>query len=140
MHWSRGQLNLTEYEDSSANTKYFMKENTLSVYVRSANVSQKALEQGAHCHILYFVMPPYDGAQAPAGATTAFWLQPKEQDYDAPEDQPSDYSYLPLSYQLKKKGGAFENQYVSTTKLSPGKIHWVRLQYKKLDAPISFNP
>ena len=140
VHWSRGQLNLTEYEDSSLNTKNFMKENTLSVYVRSANVSQKALEQGAHCHMLYFVMPPYDGAQAPAGATTAFWLQPKEQDSDAPEDQPSDYSYLPLSYQLKKKGGAFENQYVSTTKLSPGKIHWVRLQYKKLDAPIPFKP
>lgn len=140
VHWSRGQLNLTEYEDSSLNTKNFMKENTLSVYVRSANVSQKALEQGAHCHILYFVMPPYDGAKAPAGATTAFWLQPKEQDSDAPEDQPSDYSYLPLSYQLKKKGGAFENQYVSTTKLSPGKIHWVRLQYKKLDAPIPFKP
>ena len=140
VHWSRGQLDLTEYEDSSLNTKNFMKENTLSVYVRSANVSQKALEQGAHCHILYFVMPPYDGAQAPAGATTAFWLQPKEQDSDAPEDQPSDYSYLPLSYQLKKKGGAFENQYVSTTKLSPGKIHWVRLQYKKLDEPIPFKP
>ena len=140
VHWSRGQLDLTEYEDNALNYKYFMKENTLSVYVRSANVSQKALEQGAHCHILYFVMPPYDGKKAPAGATTAFWLQPKEQDYDAPEDQPSDYSYLPLSYQLKKKGGAFENQYVSTTKLSPGKIHWVRLQYKKLDAPIPFNP
>ena len=140
VHWSRGQLNLTEYEDSSLNTKYFMKENTLSVYVRSANVSQKALEQGAHCHILYFVMPPYDGAQAPAGATTAFWLQPKEQDKDDPADQPSDYSYLPLSYQLKKKGGTFESQYVSRTSLSPGKIHWVRLQYKKLDAPIPFNP
>lgn len=140
VHWSRGQLDLTEYEDNALNYKYFMKENTLSVYVRSANVSQKALEQGAHCHMLYFVMPPYDGASAPAGATTTFWLQPKEQDTDDPADQPSDYDYLPLSYQLKKKGGAFENQYVSRTSLSPGKIHWVRLQYKKLDAPIPFNP
>ena len=149
VHWSRGQLDLTEYEDSSLNTKNFMKENTLSVYVRSANVSQKALEQGAHCHILYFVMPPYDGAKAPAGATTAFWLQPRDQDKprsdyandnDFSADQPSDYSYLNLSYQLKKKGGQFENQYISTTKLSPGKIHWVRLQYKKLDTPIPFDP
>ena len=140
VHWSRGQLNLTEYEDSSLNTKNFMKENTLSVYVRSANVSQKALEQGAHCHMLYFVMPPYDGKKAPADAKTTFWLQPKEQDYDAPENQPSDYSYLKLSYQLKKKGGQFQNQYVSSTKLSPGKIHWVRLQYKKLDEPIKFDP
>ena len=140
VHWSRGQLNLTEYEDESLNSKSFMKKNTLSVYVRSANVSQKALEQGAHCHMLYFVMPPYDGAKAPAGATTAFWLQPKEQDHDDPADQPSDYDYLDLSYQLKKKGGTFQNQYVSRTPLSPGKIHWVRLQYKKLDAPIKFDP
>ena len=140
VHWSRGKLNLTEYEDESLNTKHFMKENTLSVYVRSANVSQEALEQGVHCHMLYFVMPPYDGKKAPADAKTTFWLQPKEQDYDDPADQPSDYDYLKLSYQLKKKGGTFQNQYVSRTPLSPGKIHWVRLQYKKLDAPIPFNP
>lgn len=140
VHWSRGQLDLTEYEDESLNTKHFMKENTLSVYVRSANVSQEALEQGVHCHMLYFVMPPYDGKKAPADAKTTFWLQPKEQDYDDPADQPSDYDYLKLSYQLKKKGGTFQNQYVSRTPLSPGKIHWVRLQYKKLDAPIPFNP
>lgn len=139
VHWSRGQLDLTEYEDSSLNTKYFMKKNTLSVYVRSY-VSQESLEQGAHCHMLYFVMPPYDGKKAPADAKTTFWLQPKEQDTDDLGEQPSDYSYLNLSYQLKKKGGQFQNQYVSTTKLSPGKIHWVRLQYKKLDTPISFDP
>lgn len=140
VHWSRGQLDLTEYEDNALNYKYFMKENTLSVYVRGASISTEDLDANKHCHMLYFVMPPYEGTSAPAGAKTTFWLQPKEQDYDAPEDQPSDYSYLPLSYQLKKKGGAFENQYVSTTKLSPGKIHWVRLQYKKLDEPIPFNP
>lgn len=139
VHWSRGQLDLTEYEDSSLNTKYFMKKNTLSVYVRSY-VSQEYLEQGAHCHMLYFVMPPYDGKKAPADAKTTFWLQPKEQDTDDLGEQPSDYSYLNLSYQLKKKGGTFQNQYVSRTKLSPGKIHWVRLQYKKLDAPIKFDP
>ena len=139
VHWSRGQLDLTEYEDSSLNTKYFMKKNTLSVYVRSY-VSQESLEQGAHCHMLYFVMPPYDGKKAPADAKTTFWLQPKEQDTDDLGEQPSDYSYLNLSYQLKKKGGAFENQYVSTTKLSPGKIHWVRLQYRQLDEPIKFDP
>lgn len=139
VHWSRGQLDLTEYEDSSLNTKYFMKKNTLSVYVRSY-VSQESLEQGAHCHMLYFVMPPYDGKKAPADAKTTFWLQPKEQDTDDLGEQPSDYSYLKLSYQLKKKGGQFQNQYVSTTKLSPGKIHWVRLQYKELDTPIKFDP
>ena len=139
VHWSRGQLDLTEYEDSSLNTKYFMKKNTLSVYVRSY-VSQESLEQGAHCHMLYFVMPPYDGKKAPADAKTTFWLQPKEQDTDDLGEQPSDYSYLKLSYQLKKKGGTFQNQYVSTTKLSPGKIHWVRLQYKELDTPIKFDP
>lgn len=150
VHWSRGRINLTEYQlDEFSDPKYFMKENTLSVYVRTANVSQKALEQGAHCHILYFVMPPYDDKPAPAGATTTFWLQPKDQDKprsdynndaDFAADQPSDYSYLDLSYQLKKKGGTFQNQYVSTTKLSPGKIHWVRLQYKKLATPIEFDP
>ena len=139
VHWSRGQLDLTEYEDSFLNTKYFMKKNTLSVYVRSY-VSQESLEQGAHCHMLYFVMPPYDGKKAPADAKTTFWLQPKEQDTDDLGEQPSDYSYLKLSYQLKKKGGQFQNQYVSTTKLSPGKIHWVRLQYKELDTPIKFDP
>lgn len=139
VHWSRGQLDLTEYEDESLNSKYFMKKNTLSVYVRSY-VSQESLEQGAHCHMLYFVMPPYDGKKAPADAKTTFWLQPKEQDTDDLGEQPSDYSYLNLSYQLKKKGGTFQNQYVSRTKLSPGKIHWVRLQYKKLDAPIKFDP
>ena len=139
VHWSRGQLDLTEYEDSSLNTKYFMKKNTLSVYVRSY-VSQESLEQGAHCHMLYFVMPPYDGKKAPADAKTTFWLQPKEQDTDDLGEQPSDYSYLNLSYQLKKKGGTFQNQYVSSTKLSPGKIHWVRLQYKELDTPIKFDP
>lgn len=139
VHWSRGQLDLTAYEDESLNSKYFMKKNTLSVYVRSY-VSQESLEQGAHCHMLYFVMPPYDGKKAPADAKTTFWLQPKEQDTDDLGEQPSDYSYLNLSYQLKKKGGEFQNQYVSRTKLSPGKIHWVRLQYKKLDTSIPFNP
>ena len=144
VNWSRGQIDLTEYssdpDPEALFDRFFMKENTLSVYVRTANVSQSDLEQNAHCHMLYFVMPPYDGASAPAGATTAFWLQPKKQESDTPEDQPSDYKYLPLSYQLKKKKGTFQNQYVSTTPLSPGKIHWVRLQYKKLDAPIPFNP
>ena len=139
VHWSRGQLDLTEYQTDSGYDRSFMKKNTLSVYVRSY-VSQKALEQGAHCHMLYFVMPPYDGKKAPADAKTTFWLQPKEQDTDDLGEQPSDYSYLNLSYQLKKKGGQFQNQYVSTTKLSPGKIHWVRLQYKELDTPIKFDP
>lgn len=141
VHWSRGQLDLTAYKSNPEfdEDRFFMKKNTLSVYVRSY-VSQKALEQGAHCHMLYFVMPPYDGKKAPADAKTTFWLQPKEQDTDDLGEQPSDYSYLNLSYQLKKKGGAFENQYVSTTKLSPGKIHWVRLQYKELDTPIKFDP
>ena len=149
VHWSRGQLYLTEYEDNVGNYKHFMKENTLSVYVRSAEVSQSDLEIGAHCHMLYFVMPPYEGTSAPAGAKTTFWLQPRVQskqkseynsDADFTADQPSDYKYLDLPYKLKKKNGTFQNQYVSTTPLSPGKIHWVRLQYKKLDAPIPFNP
>ena len=141
VHWSRGQLDLTAYKSNPEfdEDRFFMKKNTLSVYVRSY-VSQKALEQGAHCHMLYFVMPPYDGKKAPADAKTTFWLQPKEQDTDDLGEQPSDYSYLKLSYQLKKKGGQFQNQYVSTTKLSPGKIHWVRLQYKELDTPIKFDP
>ena len=141
VHWSRGQLDLTAYKSNPEfdEDRFFMKKNTLSVYVRSY-VSQKALEIGAHCHMLYFVMPPYDGKKAPADAKTTFWLQPKEQDTDDLGEQPSDYSYLKLSYQLKKKGGTFQNQYVSTTKLSPGKIHWVRLQYKELDTPIKFDP
>ena len=141
VHWSRGQLDLTAYKSNPEfdEDRFFMKKNTLSVYVRSY-VSQKALEIGQHCHMLYFVMPPYDGKKAPADAKTTFWLQPKEQDTDDLGEQPSDYSYLKLSYQLKKKGGQFENQYISTTKLSPGKIHWVRLQYKKLDTPIPFDP
>lgn len=153
VHWSRGQIDLTEYANDPdpflAEYFNYMKENTLSVYVRSANVSQSDLERGEHCHMLYFVMPPYDGASAPAGATTTFWLQPRVQSkqiskYDSDAafaaDQPSPYKYLPLSYKLKKKNGTFQNQYVSTTPLSPGKIHWVRLQYKKLDAPIPFDP
>lgn len=140
VHWSAGKVDLTYYETDSGDSRSFMKENTLSVYVRTANVSRNDLDENKHCHMLYFVMPPYDGAKAPAGATTAFWLQPKQQDYDDLGSQPSDYKYLPLSYQLKKKGGTFENQYISTTKLSPGKIHWVRLQYKKLDASIEFDP
>lgn len=148
VHWSRGELDLTEYEDASANYKYFMKKNTLSVYVRSASVTKEDLDKNSHCHILYFVMPPYDGKSAPAGATTAFWLQPRKvdtkDDYSSEQEfneaQPSDYSYLPLSYQLKKKGGEFQNQYISRTPLSPGKIHWVRLQYKELDTPIKFDP
>ena len=141
VHWSRGQLDLTAYKSNPEfdEDRFFMKKNTLSVYVRSY-VSQKALEIGQHCHMLYFVMPPYDGESAPADAKTTFWLQPKEQDTDDLGEQPSDYSYLNLSYQLKKKGGQFQNQYVSTTKLSPGKIHWVRLQYKELDTPIKFDP
>lgn len=141
VHWSRGQLDLTAYKSNPEfdEDRFFMKKNTLSVYVRSY-VSQKALEIGQHCHMLYFVMPPYDGKKAPADAKTTFWLQPKEQDTDDLGEQPSDYSYLNLSYQLKKKGGQFQNQYVSTTKLSPGKIHWVRLQYKELDTPIKFDP
>lgn len=141
VHWSRGQLDLTAYKSNPEfdEDRFFMKKNTLSVYVRSY-VSQKALEIGQHCHMLYFVMPPYDGAKAPADAKTTFWLQPKEQDTDDLGEQPSDYSYLNLSYQLKKKGGTFQNQYVSRTKLSPGKIHWVRLQYKELDTPIKFDP
>lgn len=149
VHWSRGQLDLTEYEDNALNYKYFMKENTLSVYVRGASISTEDLDANKHCHILYFVMPPYEGTSAPAGAKTTFWLQPRVQskqkseydsDADFTADQPSDYKYLDLSYKLKKKNGTFQNQYVSTTPLSPGKIHWVRLQYKKLDAPIEFNP
>lgn len=149
VHWSRGQLDLTEYEDNALNYKYFMKENTLSVYVRGASISTEDLDANKHCHMLYFVMPPYEGTSAPAGAKTTFWLQPRVQskqkseynsDADFTADQPSDYKYLDLPYKLKKKNGTFRNQYVSTTPLSPGKIHWVRLQYKKLDAPIPFNP
>lgn len=149
VHWSRGQLDLTEYEDNALNYKYFMKENTLSVYVRGASISTEDLDANKHCHMLYFVMPPYEGTSAPAGAKTTFWLQPRVQskqkseynsDADFTADQPSDYKYLDLPYKLKKKNGTFQNQYVSTTPLSPGKIHWVRLQYKKLDAPIPFNP
>lgn len=148
VHWSRGEIDLTEY-DNGLNSFYFMKENTLSVYVRGASISTEDLAANKHCHILYFVMPPYDGESAGAGATTTFWLQPRElkkpkEKYDSDnkfnEAQPSEYNYTDLSYQLKKKGGSFQYQYVSTTKLSPGKIHWVRLQYKKLDAPIKFNP
>lgn len=142
VHWSRGEIDLTaymSYPDLGYEDRFFMKKNTLSVYVREY-VNQKDLELGQHCHMLYFVMPPYDGKKAPADATTTFWLQPKEQDSEDPRDQPSDYKYLDLSYQLKKKGGQFQNQYVSTTKLSPGKIHWVRLQYKELDKPIKFDP
>ena len=93
-------------------------------------------------------MPPYDGESAPTNATTTFWLQLRnvetKDDYSSKADfleaQPSDYTYAKLSYQLKKKHGTFQNQYISRTKLSPGKIHWVRLQYKKLDTPISFDP
>lgn len=149
VHWSRGQLDLTEYEDNALNYKYFMKENMLSVYVRGASISTEDLDANKHCHMLYFVMPPYEGTSAPAGAKTTFWLQPRVQskqkseynsDADFTADQPSDYKYLDLPYKLKKKNGTFQNQYVSTTPLSPGKIHWVRLQYKKLDAPIPFNP
>ena len=149
VHWSRGEIDLTEYEDNALNYKYFMKENTLSVYVRGASISTEDLDANKHCHMLYFVMPPYEGTSAPAGAKTTFWLQPRVQskqkseynsDADFTADQPSDYKYLDLPYKLKKKNGTFQNQYVSTTPLSPGKIHWVRLQYKKLDAPIPFNP
>lgn len=149
VHWRKGNIDLTEYENETGGTNTFMKENTLSVFVRSSIVSEEDLKGNVHCHMLYFVMPPYDGNQAPADATTTFWIQPRELDnprsnYDNDkafaEDQPSGYSYAKLSYQLKKKGGTFENQYVSRTKLSPGKIHWVRLQYKKLDKPIIFDP
>ena len=153
VHWSRGKINLTEYtKDPEAffpQYHYYMKENTLSVYVRGASISTEDLDANKHCHMLYFVMPPYEGTSAPADAKTTFWLQPRVQskqkreynsDYEFNADQPSDYKYLDLSYKLKKKNGTFQNQYVSTTKLSPGKIHWVRLQYKKLDAPIPFNP
>lgn len=153
VHWSRGKINLTEYtkdpEDFFPQYHYYMKENTLSVYVRGASISTEDLDANKHCHMLYFVMPPYEGTSAPADAKTTFWLQPRVQskqkseydsDADFTADQPSDYKYLDLSYKLKKKNGTFQNQYVSTTPLSPGKIHWVRLQYKKLDAPIPFNP
>lgn len=135
VHWQKGNIDLTYYEGTGHDYS-FMKENTLSIYVRGSNVSKDDLEQNLHCHMLYFVMPPYDGKSAPADATTTFWLQPREVDTEGDEEQPSEYTYLNLSYQLKKKGGTFENQYVSRTKLSPGKIHWVRLQYKKLAKPI----
>ena len=93
-------------------------------------------------------MPPYDDEKAPEDPTTTFWLQLRnvetKDNYSSKDEfleaQPSDYTYDKLSYQLKKKGGTFQNQYVSRTKLSPGKIHWVRLQYKKLAKPIPFDP
>ena len=153
VHWSRGKIDLTAYKsdpDSYWEDRFFMKKNTLSVYMRGASISTEDLDANKHCHILYFVMPPYTDESVEAGATTTFWLQPrvqskKKREYDSDAEfnaaQPSEYKYTDLSYQLKKKGGTtFENQYVSTTKLSPGKIHWVRLQYKKLDTPISFDP
>ena len=59
---------------------------------------------------------------------------------NAAKNNPKGSTIQPGTYKLKKKNGTFQNQYVSTTPLSPGKIHWVRLQYKKLDAPIPFNP
>lgn len=148
VHWSRGEIDLTEY-DGTKNSHYYMKKNTLSVYVRGASISTEDLAANKHCHILYFVMPPYDGEVAQSGATTTFWLQPRElkkpkEKYDSDNDfneaQPSEYNYTDLSYRLKKKRGTFQNQYVSTTTLSPGKIHWVRLQYKKLATPIPFDP
>lgn len=148
VHWSRGEIDLTTYQTDSGEDRFFMKPNTLSVYVRDSNVSTYDLEDNSHCHILYFVMPPYDGESAPTNATTTFWLQLRnvetKDDYSSKADfleaQPSDYTYAKLSYQLKKKNGTFQNQYVSRTKLSPGKIHWVRLQYKKLAKPIIFDP
>ena len=87
-------------------------------------------------------MPPYEDEPAEADPTTTFWLQERELDNFSGDDEelPLPYSYAKLSYQLKKKHGTFQSQYVSKTPLSPGKIHWVRLQYKKLDTPISFDP
>ena len=154
VHWSRGKIDLTEYmkdpNDFLGIPYNYMKKNTLSVYMRGAGISRADLDENVHCHMLYFVMPPYDDEAVSANATTTFWLQNRVQskqksEYDSDaefnEEQPSEYKYTDLSYQLKKKGGTtFENQYVSTTKLSPGKIHWVRLQYKKLPKPIPFNP
>ena len=148
VHWSRGEIDLTQYQNDFGDDRFFMKPNTLSVYVRDSDVSTNDLEDNSHCHILYFVMPPYDGEAAPKDATTTFWLQLRnvetKDDYSSEEDflkeQPSAYTYAKLSYQLKKKHGTFQNQYVSRTKLSPGKIHWVRLQYKQLDTPTPFDP
>ena len=142
VHWSRGQIYLTDYQSDALEDRSFMKENTLSIYIRNSIVRKADLEAGTHCHILYFVMPPYEGEPADADAKTTFWLQERELDNFSGDDKelPLPYSYRDLSYQLKKKNGTFDNQYVSRTKLSPGKIHWVRLQYKKLDTPIEFDP
>lgn len=142
VHWSRGDVDLTAYQTEPGEDRSFMKENTLSIYIRNSIVRVADLEDRKHCHILYFVMPPYEDEPAEADPTTTFWLQERELDNFSGDDEelPLPYSYAKLSYQLKKKNGTFQNQYISKTKLSPGKIHWVRLQYRQLDTPISFDP
>ena len=144
-HWQRG-----EWLDSYTATNNGIKEtytyhrsihNRLPIEgneerykgVKRPEVSQSSLDEGKTMHVLYFLMPPYEG-EAVATPTTKFWLsQRKWADGESKEDY---HNYVELSspaYQLRKgTSGAFSREYINTTtRLKPNAIHHVSLQWTK---------
>ena len=105
--------------------------NRLPIDGYRTGISQQALESGT-VHILYFVMPPYEG-ESVTSPETSFWLSEKEWKvsgagpYHAYEEKTSP------TYMLRKGStGAFESKYTNTTTiLKPNAIHYVSLQWKK---------
>ena len=101
--------------------------------VKRPGVSQRSLDKGETIHVLYFLMPPYEG-ETVATPTTKFWLsQRKWADGESEEEY---HNYVELSspaYQLRKgASGTFSREYTNTTtRLKPNAIHHVSLQWTK---------
>lgn len=132
VHWKRGAW-LDNYQDPNGNSYTYHRSmhNRLPIDGYRTGISQQALESGT-VHILYFVMPPYEG-ESVASPETSFWLSEKEWKvsgsgpYHAYEEKTSP------TYMLRKgSAGAFESKYTNTTtKFKPNAIHYVSLQWKK---------
>ena len=132
VHWKRGAW-LDNYQDPNGNSYTYHRSmyNRLPIDGYRTGISQEMLES-ATVHILYFVMPPYEG-ESVASPETSFWLSEKEWKvsgagpYHAYEEKTSP------TYMLRKGStGAFESKYTNTTTtFKPNAIHYVSLQWKK---------
>ena len=101
--------------------------------VKRPGVSQRSLDKGETIHVLYFLMPPYEG-ETVATPTTKFWLSQRK--WADGESQEEYHNYVELSspaYQLRKgASGTFSKEYINTTtRLKPNAIHHVSLQWTK---------
>lgn len=132
VHWKRGAW-LDDYQDPNGNryTYHRSMHNRLPIDGYRTGISQQALESGT-VHILYFVMPPYEG-ESVTSPETSFWLSEKEWKVSGSGPYHAYQEKTSPTYMLRKGStGAFESKYTNTTTtFKPNAIHYVSLQWQK---------